>query len=288
VNSGMIFNSMTTLPFLAVLLSALLHASWNAIARASSNPGDVFISAVISSGIIGLAGLFWSGLPAHASWFYLAFGLGFNTAAIRFAIAAYKRASFALAYPAMRAGIPLTTLPIAAIMIHELPRPFGILGVLLIATALILLAVAARNSKGTELNGVGYAMLSALCGAGYVTSDAVGVRLSGNVMGYAFALAVGNAILISLLTAIERRNPLAIFKTHMRTAFGISTISMSSFLFFIWAVSVAPVALASALRETSVLFAIGIAHFVLKDKIGRLHIAAVMLALAGIAAIKLG
>ena len=136
---------MTLLPFLAVLLSALLHASWNAIARASSNPGDVFIAAVISSGVIGLVGLLWSGLPAQASWFYLAFGLGFNTAGIRFSIAAYKRASFALAYPAMRAGIPLTTLPIAAIMIHELPHPIGILGVLLIATALILLAIAARN-----------------------------------------------------------------------------------------------------------------------------------------------
>jgi hypothetical protein len=80
-----IFNNMTLLPFLAVLLSALLHASWNAIARASSNPGDVFIAAVISSGIIGLVGLLWSGVPAHASWFYLAFGLGFNTAGIRFA-----------------------------------------------------------------------------------------------------------------------------------------------------------------------------------------------------------
>ena len=203
-------------------------------------------------------------------------------------MAAYQRASFALAYPVMRAGIPLTTLPVAAIAINEWPRPAGIAGVMLIIMALLLLAMTARKTKGSELSGVGYALLSALCAAGYVTSDAVGVRLSGNVMGYGFLLAVGNAVLMIVITGLERRNPIRLFRRYYRIGFGISTLSMSSFLLYIWAVSTTPVALASALRETSVLFAMVIAHFVLKDKIGPAHWLAAGFALIGVAAIKLG
>ncbi len=43
-----------------------------------------------------------------------------------------------------------------------------------------------------------------------------------------------------------------------------------------------------ALRETSVLFAIALAHFFLHEVIGRYHIAAAGLAFAGILAIRIG
>ena len=82
-----------TWPFLAVIASALLHAAWNAIARAGAEPGDVVASAVIAAGIISIPGLIWFGPPGSASWPYLAGGILMNTAGIRFAMAAYRRAS---------------------------------------------------------------------------------------------------------------------------------------------------------------------------------------------------
>jgi uncharacterized membrane protein len=276
-----------TLPFVAVLASALLHATWNAIARAGSEPGDVLASGVMASGLVSIPCLMWFGLPASESLPWLAAGVVINTIGIRLAMAAYRSASFGLAYPVMRAGIPLLTLPIGAVMLNEWPRPSGVVGVLLIASALIMLALAARRAGQAETRGLGYALLAAIAGAGYVTADAGGVRISGNIFSYAFLVSLGNALAIMVVMLIEKRDPLPILRRHAHRAFTISAISTTSFLLYIWAVASTPVALAAALRETSVLFAVAIAQYVLKEDVGRFQWLAAGLAVAGVVAIRI-
>ncbi len=276
-----------TLPFIMILASALLHATWNAMARSGAEPGDVLACSVMISGAFGLPGLVWFGPPAAASWLYLAAGVILNTIGVRLAMAAYRTASFGLAYPVMRAGIPLLTLPIGAVMLNEWPRPSGVAGVLLIAAALIMLALAARKAGRAEMRGLGFALMASVAGAGFVTADAFGVRLSGNVLGYAFAVTIGNGLSLALLTRLEGRNPLALVPVHAARSLAISVLSMTSFLLYIAVVAVTPVALAAALRETSVLFAVAMAHFVLKEDVGRFHWAAAALALAGVIGIRL-
>jgi drug/metabolite transporter (DMT)-like permease len=276
-----------TLPFVAVLASALLHATWNAIARSGSEPGDVLASGVMASGLVSIPFLIWFGLPAPESLPWLAAGVVINTIGIRLAMAAYRSASFGLAYPVMRAGIPLLTLPIGAVMLNEWPRPSGVAGVLLIASALIMLALAARRAGQAETRGLGYALLAAVAGAGYVTCDAGGVRISGNIFSYAFLVSLGNALAIMAVMLIEKRNPLPILRRHAGRAFTICAFSTTSFLLYIWAVASTPVALAAALRETSVLFAVAIAQYVLKEDVGRFQWLAAGLAVAGVVAIRM-
>lgn len=276
-----------TWPFLAVLASALLHATWNAIARAAPEPGDIVAAGVIASAFVSLPGLLWFGLPGAAAWPFLLTGMVLNVAGIRFAMAAYRHGSFGLTYPVMRAGIPLLTLPIGALLLDEWPRALAAIGVLLVTAGVVMLAFAARRAGRAETRGLGFALLAALCGAGYVTLDAMGVRVGGNVMGYAFTLAILNGITIAALSRVEGRDPVALMARHGRLGFKVSTLSMSSFLLYIWAVSITPVAIAAALRETSVLFAVALASLALKERIGPYHWAAAGLAFAGIVAIRL-
>jgi drug/metabolite transporter (DMT)-like permease len=276
-----------TWPFFLVLVSAVLHAAWNAMVRASPEPGEVMACAVMASGLIGLAGLLLSGLPEGAAWPWLLGGVIINTIGIRLAMAAYQRASYGLAYPVMRAGIPLLSLPVGALLLQEWPRPSGVIGVLLIGAALIMLALAAHRAGRSELCGLGFALLAAVAGAGYVAADAVGVRLSGGIFSYCFAVALGNCLAMAALMAVEGRNPLVLLPRHARLAATISLLSTTSFVLYIFALAVTPVALAAALRETSVLFAMVIAHFVLREKVGRYQWMAAGLAVAGVAAIRL-
>lgn len=278
---------METWPFVAVLASALLHAAWNALARSACEPGDAMACGVLASGAIGAVGLAVSGLPAAPSLPWLVGGVVVNTIGIRFAMAAYRRASFGLAYPTMRAGIPLLMLPIGLVLFGEWPGSRGTAGVLLIAAALIMLALSARRAGGAELSGFGYALLAAVAGAGYVTADAAGVRLSGNVLGYVCLVCVLNALSMAGLYAIEGRNLFRLFPKHASRASLISAVSTTSFLLYIAALSVSPVALAASLRETSVLFAVGIARYALGEAVGRYHFAAAALALAGVVGIRL-
>ncbi len=124
----------------------------------------------------------------------------------------------------------------------------------------------ARRAGRSELRGVGFALLAALSGAGYVSADAVGVRLSGNVFAYAFLVSLGNAVAIGLLSAAEGRNLLQLLPRHGKRALFISVVSTASFLLYLHVVASNPVALAAALRETSVLFAVAIARYALASR----------------------
>jgi drug/metabolite transporter (DMT)-like permease len=276
------------LPFAAILASAFLHAAWNAIARRGSEPGDAFAAAVFSAGLVSLPGLAMAGPPALAAMPYLAFGIVMNTIAVRLSMAAYRRGSYALAYPAMRAGIPLIAMPLAAILLAEWPSPVGAIGVLLIGAALALLAFAARRAGRGELKGLGFALAAAAISACHTATDAIGIRASGNILGYGFLLTIGNASLLVVISRLEGRSPVALYRAHAGLGLRMAMISMTSYLLYIWVVSTTPVAIAAALRETSVLFAVGLAALFLKERIGAPHIVAAILAVAGVMAIRLG
>jgi drug/metabolite transporter (DMT)-like permease len=278
---------ISSLAFASIIASAFLHALWNAFARSRPEPGDALAAGVIASGIVSIPLLIYAGLPDRAAWPWLAFGIFINSVGIRIAMAVYRRTSYALAYPVMRAGIPLLAIPIAVLLFGEWPSLQAGTGVLLISAALIMLALIARRVGGAELRGVGLAVLASACGAGYVAADAMGVRLSGSTLSYAASIAVGNGLAIPLMLALEGQRPVAMFIRTARTGFIISVASMSSFLLYIWAVVETPVALAAALRETSVFFAMVIAALFMKDRIGPLHWAAASLAVLGVAAIRL-
>ncbi|MGL4437869.1 MAG: EamA family transporter [Bosea sp. (in: a-proteobacteria)] len=276
-----------TLPFLAIMASALLHAIWNAMARAHRDPGAIMVSAVMASGLMSIPLLLVTGLPPRVAMPWLIGGVIINSIGIRAAMIAYTRTSYGLAYPIMRAGIPLLALPTAIVLFNEWPTIGGAIGVLLISCALILLAFIASRAGKAELSGVGFALLAALCGAGYVTADAMGVRLSPSIWSYAGAVALGNGLVLGLMMRLEGRNPVRLLGENLGQAFLVATISTSSFFLYVWALNVTPVALAAALRETSVLFATAIAAFFLKERITPLHWCAALVALAGIVSIRL-
>jgi hypothetical protein len=112
-----------TIPFLAIMASALLHAVWNAMARSHKEPGDIIACSVMAAGVICIPLLMLVGLPSREVWPWLVGGVIINSIGIRAAMAAYIRTSYGLAYPIMRAGIPLLALPIAILMFDEWPTP---------------------------------------------------------------------------------------------------------------------------------------------------------------------
>ena len=64
-------------------------------------------------------------------------------------------------------------------------------------------------------------------------------------------------------------------------------LSLVAYWIVIWAMTVAPIALVAALRETSVLFGAAIAVVVLKEPLRGSRIIAALLIVAGLAAIRL-
>ena len=55
----------------AALLSALLHAGWNAAVKADANPAALMTAQMTMAAVLVLPGLAWTGLPAAAAWPWL-------------------------------------------------------------------------------------------------------------------------------------------------------------------------------------------------------------------------
>jgi drug/metabolite transporter (DMT)-like permease len=134
---------------------------------------------------------------------------------------------------------------------------------------------------------VGFALFTALTVCAYTVIDGVGVRAAGNALAYAAAAFFGNAVIMALYGLARRGRKLLAGPWRMwRTGLGGGALQFASYGIALWAMTVAPIAVVAALRETSVLFGALIAVVVLHEPLRTLRLAAAVLIVAGLVMIK--
>ena len=268
----------------AALLSALLHASWNAAVKADADAPRAMAAQMYASGLIALAALPLVGLPRWQALPWMAVSVSFSLGSVTLLLRAYRHAGFGVAYPAARGASVMLVLPLATALAAEWPRPLALAGVALVATA--VLALALRGGGAVSRVGLGWALAAAACTAAYVVFDASGVRASGSPLAYGCLLSVVNAAVWSW-TQRATASPLRALRAVGVKAWGMALAAMASYVLILWVWSRAPIALGSALRDTSALWATLIAVWVLKEPLDRVTVAAVALATAGAVLIRL-
>jgi drug/metabolite transporter (DMT)-like permease len=274
--------------FAAMLASASLHAAWNAWVKSSAAPHEALAAVVIGSGVPQGVLLLIYGFPPLVAWPWIVVTVGLGTVALLLLGSAYREGDFAVAYPLIRGLIPLVLVLAAIPLFAEHPTIYGVAGIACVSGGLVLIAwESARRTRTMTLKGLAFAALAAAVTAASVVSDAKGARVSGSPFSYAATIAVLNAILMAGIWATRTRSVAAMLTAHAAVAAGGAVIATVSYILFIWSLMQAPVAMVAALRETSMLFAIVIAVFVLRERIGLWRLAAVALMFAGILLIRL-
>ena len=237
-----------------VLFAALLHASWNALLKGG---GDGFWTMTVmglATSLACAALVPFLPLPATASWPYIAASALLHVGYNAFLVRAYRSGEFGSAYPIARGSSPLLVTLGAAITVGEWPVLAGIVGILLVSGGIISLAFRERRLPET---GILYALGTGIFIAAYSVTDGMGGRLSGNAMAYTIwmCLAWGaTALPIYLL----RRPGSAIWRGRWKTGLAAlgGVTSLAAYGIVIFAMTRAPMGSVSALRETSVLFAV--------------------------------
>ncbi len=280
---------MTFSVFLAVIAAGAMHAGWNAMLKLRLDP---FLSMALLSGTAGVAALpllaafGWPRVEA-LPWLGLSFAL--HMAYYGALAEAYRRADMSQIYPIARGGAPLLTAVAAAGMLHEPVGPLASAGIGVLGLGVILMSLKGRR-RGAAFDPVasGFALLTACVISGYTLVDGLGARAAGDPHAYSAAVFVINGIPLPLLV-LWRRGAEGV-KPALRLAlpgFAGGVMSLASYWIAIWAMTVAPIALVAALRETSVLFAAIIAVVLLKEPLAPARIVAGVLILAGLALIRL-
>lgn len=271
----------------AALLSAFLHASWNAAIKASREPSRAMTAQMLIGAVLVVPALLVTGLPARASWPWLVGSTLINIATVRALLRAYSFGGFGIVYPMVRALAVLMVVPMAAAIAGDRIGPYALAGVMVIILSLAALAYDATRGKALSPKALGWTLAAGLGTAAYVLCDAQGVRASGSPLAYGFTASITNAAAMCW----HQRHvgaPWRQLDGQWVVAAPAALASMVSYLLILWVWSNAPIAAASALRDTSAVFAILIAVTWLKEPFTPTRIAAVLLAAAAVPLLRLG
>ncbi len=269
------------------LLSALLHAGWNAAVKANRNPAQAMTAQMLLGAILVVPALLWSGLPAPAAWIWIVASTLMNVLTISALLRAYELGGFGLVYPVMRAVAVLLVVPMAAAFAGEKFGPAALAGILVIALSLGVLALDAMRDRTVIPKVLAWTLAAGLGTAAYIMCDAQGVRASGNPWAYGFVVSITNA---AAMCWRQRRQgpPWRQLDGQWLATLPIAMASMASYLLILWVWSHAPIAPAAALRDTSSIFAILIAVAWLREPFTRTRILAVLMAAAAVPLLRLG
>lgn len=278
---------MDALDVSAALLSAVLHAGWNAAVKASRDPTRAMTAQMLMAALFTVPGLLWTGLPAVESWPWIAASTTMNVLTVMALLRAYELGGFGVVYPVNRAVAVLLVVPLVALFAGGWPGAAALGGIAVIAMALALLGVDTLRDRGFPLKALGWTLAAGLGTAAYILCDARGVRASGSPWAYGFLVSITNAAAMCWRQRAAGP-PWAHLRDQWRLAVPAGIASTASYLLILWVWSHAPIAPAAALRDTSAVFALLIAVAWLKEPFTKTRVAAVLLAAAAVPLLRLG
>lgn len=265
----------------AALVSAALHAGWNAALKAQARPAEVMTSQMLIGAAVAAPVMFWTGLPAQSSWAWLAGSTICNMVTVVALLRAYELVGFGMAYPVIRALAVLLVVPAASALSGEQLSLAGLAGIGLMIASLAALAADHARGPAVGRQALGWIALAGVGTAAYVLCDAQGVRAAGAPLAYGVLAAISNAV---AMTAMQRARfgGWRVSRESLTAAIPIALASMASYLLILWVWTGAPIAPAAALRDTSAVFAILIAVAWLKEPFTPFRLGAVALSAAAV------
>lgn len=257
---------MTLGVLLAVLGAAALHALWNALIRVGSSRIGAMVILSVMEIPIGLAVVLLRPLPPVdvVPWVLAAgvahFGYKF------FLAHAYEVGDLSRVYPIARGAAPMIAALAGLFLLADAVRPIEYLGIAVLGLGILTMARGVFTD-GESRRLLPYALGSALATASYTLIDGMGARVSGDAIAYVGWIYVVDGILFAAgMVALRGRGVLCGGARAWATGGAASVASYGAYAISVWAMTVAPIALVAALRETSILFAVLIGWLVFGER----------------------
>ncbi|WP_328717444.1 EamA family transporter [Halomonas elongata] len=274
---------MTTPVFLAVLASALMHASWNALVKVGLDRLLSISLIQVGCGIIALFGVAFVPLPNAAAWPWLLASVILHIGYNIFLARSYRVGDLGQIYPIARGCAPLLVTLIGIGLLSDQPSALGYAGIGLLVLGILCMAFPGGRRYRLEHASLVNALITSAFIAGYTLADGSGARANGDAAGYVIWLFLLDGFgMLLVLVALHGTRTLPQLGRHWRVGLIGGALSLGAYGVTIWAMTQAPIALVAALRETSVLFAIAIGMIWLKEPLRRERLLAGGLILAGV------
>ena len=256
---------MTVSVFSLVLLAAALHAIWNAVIKGTGDKTIAIGLVALGHMVLGLIGAAVLPLPdikvipfiiastlIHWGYYY-----GLTTA--------YKFGDLSLIYPIARGISPVIVTFFAFFWIDERLSWVEMSGVLLISSGILFLGLRSLSNE-KSITALVFALTTGMLIAAYSVTDGFGVRLTENPLSYIVWLFIAEGFVVFYILGRFRLRLLKSSLSEILLGFFAGVVSTVAYGLALYAKSLAPLGIVTALRETSVIIATLIGVFWFKEK----------------------
>lgn len=271
-----------------VLLTAVLHACWNAVVKSS---GDqlMAMTLVMGTGALVAGSLIpFVDLPERAAWPYLGLSVVVHTLYALFLLLSYRFGDLSRVYPIARGLGPLLVALLSALLAGEVLSRIQIVALMLVSFAIASLAFERGLPRGQSMKPVLFAVATGILIGAYTFLDGQGGRHAGNPFSYVAWLFFFDGIPLVLATLFLRRGRVRrLLQAQGRVGAIAGLLSVVAYAIVVWAMSRGSMAIVASLRETSVIFGVLIGAVLLGEPFGRRRALAATLVAAGVVALSL-
>ena len=273
---------METNVFLAVLLAAVLHATWNAVVKGGADKHLGMTAVVLGHAPIAIVVLLFVPMPDLASWpFYLG-GVVLHTGYQLFLLNSYRIGDLTQVYPIARGTAPILVALVSVFVLGVTLSATQLLPVLLIAIGVMSLSLVRQQDGLRNPRAAALAFVTGCFIAGYSLVDGLGAREAGTALGFYAWLSLTNAIVFTVIMRVTKPGLIRRIPTEGMRAFLFGgPASFAAYALVVWAFTQAPIALVTALRETSIIAALLIGVFFLKERLDLAKLASTVITLTG-------
>jgi len=278
---------MSLFVLMCVLAAALLHASWNALIKTGSDKISAMMIMTLVQGGFGLLIAMTRPLPDAQVWMWLIGSGMFHSFYKIFLGYAYEHGDLSRVYPIARGAAPMIVLALSFVTFSDRLSTFEYVGVVVLGFGILLMARGVfANAEQARL--VPFALGSAVATAGYSIVDGLGARIAGDAVTYVAWLFVFDAMIFTPVCLALRGKGVLVWTSQAWLTNGLAAIaSYGAYAIAVWAMTQAPIALVTALRETSILFAVLIGWLFFHDRMDTGKILAVSLIICGVVLTRL-
>lgn len=275
-----------------VLTAAILHASWNILAKKTKGKTPFIWLQYITGNILYLPFLFFQTNTIYSQpllWFSLSSAvlhLGYFIVLQK----GYRVADLSVVYPLARGSAPLVSFIAAIIFLHEQFKLSSVAGLfLIIAGVLIITRLSFKKENNSKImTGISYGMLTGLFIALYSFNDAVAIKKYGvSPLMLTLATNLFSAILLLPFVLPQKDELKREIKEHKWMIMVIALLSPAAYILVLEALKYAPLSVVAPARETSILLGVFMGSRVFNEEDGKRRLVASMLILGGIIALSL-
>ena len=263
--------------FLVVLLAALLHASWNALVKSHKDKFLGLAAIVFGSVPWALILILYVPFPSDKAIPYIVLSAIIHNGYYWFLLSAYRFGDYTVVYPISRGSGTILVATVSLILFGVTLTNFELLGIFIVCLGIFSLSF--QNSGELKKHkGIIYSLITGVFIMSYSLTDGYGARISGSFLSYMAWLFPLEAILfLILLTIMKQREIINRISKHGKFTFFVGgSISTLVYITIVWGFTKAPIPIITALRETSIIFALLIGALLLNEKFTLLKTFAVL------------